>query len=204
MVVNAPTSNILSVAEQAMALLLAQARNIPQAHAALVAGRWERSKWEGVELHGKVLGVVGLGRAGSLVAQRAHAFGMELIGYDPFVSAERARAMGVRLVGIEELVARGGLRLHPHAQDARDHRPVRARPAGQGQARHPHRQHRPGRHRRRGGAGRGHPRRHRGGGRARRLRQGAVHRVAAVRAAPRSSSPRTSARRPRRPRTRPA
>jgi D-3-phosphoglycerate dehydrogenase len=105
MVVNAPTSNILSVAEQAMALLLAQARNIPQAHAALVAGRWERSKWEGVELHGKVLGVVGLGRAGSLVAQRAHAFGMELIGYDPFVSAERARAMGVRLVGIEELVS---------------------------------------------------------------------------------------------------
>jgi D-3-phosphoglycerate dehydrogenase len=70
-----------------------------------VAGRWERSKWEGVELHGKVLGVVGLGRAGSLVAQRAHAFGMELIGFDPFVSAERARAMGVRLVGIEELVA---------------------------------------------------------------------------------------------------
>ncbi len=105
MVVNAPTSNILSVAEQAMALLLAQARNIPQAHSALVAGRWERSKWEGVELHGKVLGVVGLGRAGSLVAQRAHAFGMELIGYDPFVTQERATAMGVRLVGIEELVA---------------------------------------------------------------------------------------------------
>jgi D-3-phosphoglycerate dehydrogenase len=105
MVVNAPTSNILSVAEQAMALMLAQARNIPQADAALKAGRWERSKWEGVELHGKVLGVVGLGRAGSLVAQRAHAFGMELIGFDPFVSQERARAMGVRLVSIEELVA---------------------------------------------------------------------------------------------------
>src|SRR6185437_13357080 len=105
MVVNAPTSNILSVAEQAMALMLAQARNIPQADAALKAGRWERSKWEGVELHGKVLGVVGLGRAGSLVAQRAHAFGMELIGFDPFVSQDRARAMGVRLVSIEELVA---------------------------------------------------------------------------------------------------
>ena len=105
MVVNAPTSNILSVAEQAMALMLAQARNIPQAHSALVAGRWERSKWEGVELHGKVLGVVGLGRAGSLVAQRAHAFGMELIGFDPFVSQDRARAMGVRLVSIEELLA---------------------------------------------------------------------------------------------------
>jgi D-3-phosphoglycerate dehydrogenase len=105
MVVNAPTSNILSVAEQAMGLLLAQARNIPQAHAALVEGRWERSKWSGVELHGKVLGVVGLGRAGSLVAQRALAFGMELIAFDPFVSPDRARAMGVGLRTLEELVA---------------------------------------------------------------------------------------------------
>ncbi|HEY2998826.1 MAG TPA: NAD(P)-dependent oxidoreductase, partial [Acidimicrobiales bacterium] len=62
MVVNAPQSNILSAAEHTMALLLAQARNIPQAHAALRAGRWERSRWEGVEVHGKVLGIVGLGR----------------------------------------------------------------------------------------------------------------------------------------------
>ena len=105
MVVNAPTSNILSVAEQAMGLLLAQARNIPQAHAALVAGRWERSKWEGVELHGKVLGVVGLGRAGSLVAQRALAFGMRLLAFDPYISAERAQAMGVELRSLEELFA---------------------------------------------------------------------------------------------------
>jgi hypothetical protein len=91
MVVNAPQSNILSAAEHAMALLLAQARNIPQAHAALVAGKWERSKWEGVELHGKTLGVVGLGRIGALVAQRALAFGMRLCAYDPYVSADRAR-----------------------------------------------------------------------------------------------------------------
>jgi D-3-phosphoglycerate dehydrogenase len=105
MVVNAPTSNILSVAEQAMALLLAQARNIPQAHAALVAGRWERSKWEGVEIHGKVLGVVGLGRAGSLVAQRALAFGMRLLAYDPYISPERARTMGIELRTLEELFA---------------------------------------------------------------------------------------------------
>ncbi len=103
MVVNAPTSNILSVAEQAMGLLLAQARNIPQAHAALVAGRWERAKWEGVELYGKVLGIVGLGRAGSFVAQRAAAFGMRLLGYDPYVSADRARALGVELRSLEEL-----------------------------------------------------------------------------------------------------
>jgi D-3-phosphoglycerate dehydrogenase len=105
MVVNAPQSNILSAAEQAMALLLAQARNIPQAHAALVAGKWERSKWEGVELHGKTLGVVGLGRVGALVAQRALAFGMHLVAYDPFVSVDRAKHMGVQLMDLEELMA---------------------------------------------------------------------------------------------------
>jgi D-3-phosphoglycerate dehydrogenase / 2-oxoglutarate reductase len=104
MVVNAPQSNILSAAEHAMALLLAQARNIPQAHAALVAGKWERSKWEGVELHGKTLGVVGLGRIGALVAQRALAFGMRLCAYDPYVSAERAKQMGVELMSLEDLV----------------------------------------------------------------------------------------------------
>jgi D-3-phosphoglycerate dehydrogenase len=71
----------------------------------LVAGRWERAKWEGVELHGKVLGVVGLGRIGTLVAQRAHAFGMRLCAYDPYVSAERARTMGVELLPLDGLVA---------------------------------------------------------------------------------------------------
>jgi D-3-phosphoglycerate dehydrogenase len=105
MVVNAPESNILSAAEQAMALLLAQARNVPQAHAALTAGRWERSKWEGVELHGKTLGIVGLGRVGTLVAQRALAFGMRLVAYDPYVSAERARHLGVELLSLDDLVA---------------------------------------------------------------------------------------------------
>src|SRR5664279_352495 len=105
MVVNAPQSNILSAAEQAMALLLAQARNIPQAHAALVAGKWERSKWEGVELHGKTLGIVGLGRVGALVAQRALAFGMRLVVYDPFVSHDRAKHMGVELMDLEDLMA---------------------------------------------------------------------------------------------------
>ncbi|HTX62126.1 MAG TPA: phosphoglycerate dehydrogenase [Acidimicrobiales bacterium] len=105
MVVNAPTSNILSVAEQAMGLLLAQARNIPQAHAALVAGRWERSRWEGVELYDKVLGIVGLGRAGSFVASRAAAFGMRLLGFDPYVTHERARAIGVELRSLEEVFA---------------------------------------------------------------------------------------------------
>src|SRR3954468_7455967 len=103
MVVNAPQSNILSAAEHAMALLLAQARNVPQAHTALKAGKWERSKWEGVELHGKTLGVVGLGRVGALVAQRAYAFGMRLVAYDPYVSADRARQMGVELMTLEQV-----------------------------------------------------------------------------------------------------
>jgi D-3-phosphoglycerate dehydrogenase len=98
MVVNAPQSNVLSAAEQAVALMLAQARNIPQADADLKAGQWNRSRWAGVELHGKTLGVVGLGRVGVLVAQRCHAFGMRLVGFDPYVSADRARQLGVELV----------------------------------------------------------------------------------------------------------
>jgi len=105
MVVNAPQSNILTTAEHTMAMLLAQARNIPQAHAALTAGRWERSKWEGVELADKVLGIVGLGRIGKLVAQRASAFGMKVVAHDPFVAPERARQINVELMGLEELVS---------------------------------------------------------------------------------------------------
>lgn len=106
MVVNAPVSNILSAAEQTMALLLAQARNVPQAHAALKAGKWERSKWEGVELHGKTFGVIGLGKIGALVAQRALAFGMRLVAFDPYITEERARHMGVELVSLDELLER--------------------------------------------------------------------------------------------------
>ncbi|HVN50245.1 MAG TPA: phosphoglycerate dehydrogenase [Acidimicrobiales bacterium] len=105
MVVNAPQSNVLSAAEHTMAMLLAQARNIPQAHAALIGGRWERSRWTGVELSDKTLGIVGLGRIGKLVAQRALAFGMRLVAYDPFVSPERARQMNVELVELPELMA---------------------------------------------------------------------------------------------------
>jgi D-3-phosphoglycerate dehydrogenase len=106
MVVNAPQSNVLSAAEHTIALLLAQARNIPQADRDLRAGNWNRAQWEGIELHDKTLGVVGLGRVGVLVAQRAHAFGMRIAAYDPYVSAERARQLGVQQVPtLEELVA---------------------------------------------------------------------------------------------------
>ena len=98
MVVNAPQSNVLSAAEHTMALMLAQARNIPHAHSALVSGSWERERWKGVELHGKTLGVVGLGRVGTLVAQRASAFGMRVIAYDPYIAEGRAGQMGVELI----------------------------------------------------------------------------------------------------------
>lgn len=106
MVVNAPQSNTLSAAEHTMALLLSQARNVPQANAALKAGRWERSKWTGVELSDKTLGIIGLGRIGKLVAQRAMAFGMKLVAYDPFVSADRARQLNVELLDLDDVIAR--------------------------------------------------------------------------------------------------
>src|SRR5918999_1077600 len=98
LVVNAPQSNVLSAAEHTMALLLAQARNIPQAHSALAGGSWERERWQGVELHGKTLGIVGLGRVGTLVAQRAASFGMRIVAYDPYVSPARAAQLGIELV----------------------------------------------------------------------------------------------------------
>jgi len=97
-VCNAPQSNVISAAEHTVALLLALARRIPEAHDSLRRGEWRRSALEGVELHGKTLGVLGLGRVGALVAQRCHAFGMRLIAYDPYVSHDRAARMGVELV----------------------------------------------------------------------------------------------------------
>jgi D-3-phosphoglycerate dehydrogenase len=105
MVVNAPTSNIVSAAEQAVALLLASARNTAQANASLKKGEWKRSKYTGVELAGKTVGVVGLGRIGVLFAQRMAAFGTRLIAYDPYVQPARAAQLGVRLVSLEELLA---------------------------------------------------------------------------------------------------
>jgi len=104
MVVNAPTSNIVSAAEQAIALLLAVARNTAAASTALKSGEWKRSRYTGVELQGKTVGVVGLGRIGVLFAQRMASFGTRLIAYDPYVQPARAAQLGVRLVGLEELL----------------------------------------------------------------------------------------------------
>ncbi len=94
-VANAPQSNVVAAAEHTMALMLALARHVPQAHASLTAGRWERSRFGGVELYEKTLGLLGFGRIGQLVAQRAKGFGMRVLAYDPFVAAERFRELGV-------------------------------------------------------------------------------------------------------------
>jgi D-3-phosphoglycerate dehydrogenase / 2-oxoglutarate reductase len=94
-VANAPQSNIVAAAEHTIALMLALARNIPQAHASLLAHTWQRSKFSGVEVYEKALGILGFGRIGQLVAQRARGFGMYVVAYDPYVSAERYRELGV-------------------------------------------------------------------------------------------------------------
>jgi D-3-phosphoglycerate dehydrogenase / 2-oxoglutarate reductase len=94
-VANAPQSNVITAAEHTMALLLSLARNIPQAHASLIGGAWERSKFSGVELYEKTLGILGFGRIGQLVAHRARGFGMRVVAYDPYVGAERYRELGV-------------------------------------------------------------------------------------------------------------
>ncbi|MGC9500676.1 phosphoglycerate dehydrogenase [Streptomyces sp. WG7] len=104
MVVNAPTSNVTSAAELTAGLLLAVARNIPQADAALKGGQWQRGRFTGVELSGRTLGILGLGRIGSLVARRMAAFGMRLLAHDPYVPAGHAERLGARVVGLDELL----------------------------------------------------------------------------------------------------
>jgi len=106
MVVNAPTSNVISAAELAIAHIFSLARFIPDANSSLKAGKWQRSKFTGVELYEKTIGIVGLGRIGSLVAERLKGFGTTLIGYDPYVTASRAEQMGVELVTLPELMKR--------------------------------------------------------------------------------------------------
>lgn len=109
LVLNAPNGNTIAAAEHAFALLLALARRIPEAHASVKAGRWERQRFIGFELMGKTLGVVGLGRIGSEVAKRARAFGMEVLGYDPYLPESRARALAIEPVSLEELFRRADI-----------------------------------------------------------------------------------------------
>ncbi len=104
MVVNAPTSNIVSAAELAIALLLSSARNVVPANIALKNGKWARSKFGGVELHGKTVGVIGFGKIGQLVTKRLRAFDMEFVAYDPYVTQAPAGFEFVRLVSLDELL----------------------------------------------------------------------------------------------------
>ena len=104
-VLNAPDGNTIAATEHTFAMMLALARNIPQAYRTMKAGRWDRSKFTGVEVRGKTLGIIGLGRIGSGVAKRALAFEMEILAYDPFITEERAKELGVKLAEIDEIYA---------------------------------------------------------------------------------------------------
>ena len=106
LVVNAPTSNIHSAAEHALALLLSAARQVPAADATLREHTWKRSSFSGTEIFGKTVGVVGLGRIGQLVAARLAAFGTHVVAYDPYVSTARAAQIGIELVSLDELLGR--------------------------------------------------------------------------------------------------
>ncbi|GAB2983242.1 phosphoglycerate dehydrogenase [Frigoribacterium salinisoli] len=105
MVVNAPTSNIISAAELTVAHILSLARHVPAAHAALAQGQWKRSKYTGVELFEKTVGIVGLGRIGALITARLQAFGVRVVAFDPYVTPARAQQLGVTLLGLDELLA---------------------------------------------------------------------------------------------------
>jgi len=105
MVVNAPTSNIISAAELTVGHILSLARHIPAAHSALAQGQWKRSKYTGVELYEKTIGIIGLGRIGALITARLQAFGTKVIAYDPYVTSARAQQLGVQLVTLDELLA---------------------------------------------------------------------------------------------------
>jgi len=105
MVVNAPTSNIISAAELTVGHILSLARHIPAAHASLAAGTWKRSKYTGVELYEKTVGIIGLGRIGALITARLQAFGVNVVAYDPYITSARAQQLGVTLLTLDELLA---------------------------------------------------------------------------------------------------
>ena len=121
-VVNAPTGNTVAAAEHTVALMLSMTRNIPSAHASLRAGEWTRSKFIGIEVRDKTLGICGLGRVGSEVARRAQAFDMRLVGFDPFVAPDYARRIGVELLTLNELLAQSDfVTLHTPLTDGTRH-----------------------------------------------------------------------------------
>ena len=124
-VMNAPDGNTITTAEHTIALLIALARRVPQANSSLKSGHWDRKSFIGVELQGKTLGVVGLGRIGRTVAARARAFGMKIVAFDPFIAPEQARDAEIELAPLDELFATRRFHHRPYAADrgnARHHR----------------------------------------------------------------------------------
>src|SRR2546427_6224390 len=105
-VMNAPDGNTITTAEHTIALLVSLARRVPQANSSLKSGKWDRKRFIGVELQGKTLGVIGLGRIGRVVANRARAFGMNIVAYDPFMSPEQARDLEIELAALDDVFAR--------------------------------------------------------------------------------------------------
>jgi D-3-phosphoglycerate dehydrogenase len=180
-VMNTPFGNSITTAEHAIALMFAVARQLPAADASTQAGKWEKSKFMGVEITGKTLGVIGAGNIGGIVCKKAIGLGMHVLAYDPFLSKERAEEMGVTKVELDELLATRRFHHPARADDRQDPRHPGCRGAGQDQARRAHHQLRPRRPGRRGGPCRGDqvgPRRRR---RLRRVRDRARHRKPAVR-----------------------
>ena len=119
-VMNTPFGNSITTAEHAIALMFALARQIPQADLSTQAGKWEKNRFMGVEITGKVLGIIGCGTIGSIVASRAIGLHMRVIAYDPFLSSERALDLGVEKVGLETLLARADFITLAHAADGAD------------------------------------------------------------------------------------
>ncbi len=105
MVVNSPTGNIMAAAEHTIAMLMALARHVPAANASMKAGKWEKSKFVGIEVRNKTLGVIGLGKVGTAVARRAQGLEMQILAFDPFVSPEQARKLGVTMLSLDDLLA---------------------------------------------------------------------------------------------------
>ncbi len=180
-VMNTPFGNSITTAEHAIAMMFALARQIPQANQSTRAGKWEKSRFMGVELTGKTLGIVGSGNIGSIVADRALGLAMKVVAYDPYLTHVRAVDLGIDKVELDELA--GPRRFHhpAHAADRRDARHHRPRGAGQDEARRSHHQLRPWRLDRRGGAEGCAGDRPCGRGGAGRVRRGAGARQPAVR-----------------------
>ena len=183
LVVNAPTSNIHSAAEHAIALLLAASRQVAAADATLREHTWKRSSFSGTEIFGKTAGVVGLGRIGQLVAQRLAAFGAHIVAYDPYVAPARAAQLGIELLSLDDLLARADF-ISVHLPKTSETAGLIDKGAGQDQAGRHHRQRRPRRPGGRGGAGRSGEQRPCARGRSRRVLHRTVHGKSAFRAAP--------------------